>query len=318
MKRLGGFLPDLRAGERRLAVLMSANYFLLLLFYYLLKPARDSLFLVEISPAQLPLAYVLTALVAAPVTAAYARAGLKHRLDRLIALTTIVLMVNLVVLRWLIGVRQEWVFYLFYSWVGVAGGLTTSQFWLLANGVFDAAQAKRIFPLLGLGGIAGAFVGGEFTSFLISNLGLPTRDLILVSVLVLAAAGLFHRRIEAVAFDEEFAEVAGLRVAAVLHGLLALVALTVVTLIRIVGVILVIALLTIPAATARQWSDDLRRMMPLAVLLGALCTTGGLYLSYWLSRGFSIEVPTGPLIILLAAALFGGSSLLRGRTRIGL
>ena len=51
---------------------MGANYFLLLLFYYLLNPARDSLFLVELSPSQLPLVYILTALVAAPVTAAYA------------------------------------------------------------------------------------------------------------------------------------------------------------------------------------------------------------------------------------------------------
>ncbi len=190
---LGRILPDLRPGEGRLAVLMSANYFLLLLFYYLLKPARDSLFLVEISPAQLPLVYVLTALVAAPVTAAYARAGLKYRLDRLISLTLLILMINLVVLRWFIGFGQDWVYYLFYSWVGVAGGLTTSQFWLLANGVFDAAQAKRIFPLLGLGGIAGAFVGGEFTSYLIRTVGLPTQDLLLVSVLVLAGAGFFGR-----------------------------------------------------------------------------------------------------------------------------
>ncbi len=193
MNWLARFLPDLRSGERRLAVLMSANYFLLLLFYYLLKPARDSLFLVEISPEQLPLAYLLTALVAAPVTAAYARAGLRRRLDRLIALTILVLIVSLIVLRLLIDVRQDWVFYLFYSWVGVAGGLTTSQFWLLANGVFDASQAKRIFPLLGLGGIAGAFVGGEFTSFLILEVGLPTQDLLLVSCMVLAAVGIISR-----------------------------------------------------------------------------------------------------------------------------
>ncbi len=195
MNWLAGFLPDLRPGERRLAVLMSANYFLLLLFYYLLKPARDSLFLVEISPERLPLAYLLTALVAAPVTAAYARAGLRRRLDWLIALTIIILMVSLIVLRLLIDVRQDWVFYLLYGWVGVAGGLTTSQFWLLANGVFDAAQAKRVFPMLSLGGIAGAFVGGEFTSFLILELGLPTQDLLLVGCVVLAAVGLVSRQV---------------------------------------------------------------------------------------------------------------------------
>ena len=59
-----------------------------------------------------------------------------------------------------------------------------------ANGVFDAAQAKRIFPVLSLGGIVGAFTGGEITSFLVQNLGLATQDLLLVSAAVLALAGL--------------------------------------------------------------------------------------------------------------------------------
>lgn len=189
MLRLRGSLFDLRKGERTVALLMGANYYLLLLFYYLLKPARDSLFLVELTPERLPLVYVLTALVAAPVTAAYARAGMKHRLDRLILLTTIFLVLNLVGLYWLLPVGRAWVFYFFYAWVGVAGGLTTSQFWLQANGVFDAAQAKRIFPLLGLGGIAGAFTGGEVTSFLVVRMGLTTQGLLLVSAGVLALAG---------------------------------------------------------------------------------------------------------------------------------
>ncbi len=189
MPTLTGTLFDLRHGERKVALLMGANYYLLLLFYYLLKPARDSLFLVELNPSQLPLVYILTALVAAPVTAAYARAGMKRRLDRLIMLTTAVLVVNLLALYWLLPVGREWIIYLFYSWVGVAGGLTTSQFWLQANGVFDAAQAKRIFPILGLGGIAGAFSGGEITSFLVQQVGLETQDLLLVSAAVLALAG---------------------------------------------------------------------------------------------------------------------------------
>lgn len=190
MSALTGTLLDVRAGERRTVLLMGANYFLLLLFYYLLKPARDSLFLVELSPNQLPLVYILTALVAAPVTAAYARAGMKRRLDRLILLTTTVLFVNLIAMYFLIPTGWKGIIYLFYSWVGVAGGLTTSQFWLQANGVFDAAQAKRIFPVLGLGGIAGAFTGGEITSFLVQRLGLTTQDLLLVSAVVLAATGL--------------------------------------------------------------------------------------------------------------------------------
>ncbi len=189
MPTLTGTLLDLRRGERKAALLMGANNYLLLLFYYLLKPARDSLFLVELSPNQLPVVYMLTALIAAPVTAAYARAGVKRRLDRLIILTTAILVGHSIILYWLLPVGWDWVVYLFYSWVAVAGGLTTSQFWLQANGVFDAAQAKRIFPFLGLGGIAGAFTGGEITGFLVQQAGFATQDLLLVSAVVLALAG---------------------------------------------------------------------------------------------------------------------------------
>jgi len=186
-------LLDLRPGEGRLAALMALDYYLLLLFYYLLKPARDSLFLVEVEPSQLPLVYMATALVAAPVTAAYARAGMRRRLDRLLLLTTAFLCLSLVAMWWLVQLPHHWVYFLLYVWVGVAGGLTTSQFWLLANGMYDAGEAKRIFPILSIGGIAGAFTGGEVTSFLVDAWNLGTRDLLLVSAGVLAAAGFAAR-----------------------------------------------------------------------------------------------------------------------------
>ncbi len=193
MTWLKGPLVDIRSGELKLTSLMVANYFFLLFFYYLLKPARDSLFLTNLEPSHLPYVYILTALVAAPVTAAYARAGLKHRLDRLIMITTTILAVQLLLLWWLISVQQDWVFFIFYSWVAVAAGLTTSQFWLLANTVFDATEAKRLFPILGLGGIAGAFIGGELTSFLIDYGNLGTRDLLLVGFVVLLVSGIISR-----------------------------------------------------------------------------------------------------------------------------
>ncbi|PID81514.1 hypothetical protein CSB20_02605 [bacterium DOLZORAL124_64_63] len=176
---------ELRAGERRLAWLMTADYFALLLFNYLLKPARDSLFLHNLEPNLLPFVYILTALVAAPVTAAYARAGMRYRLDRLLAATSCVLALQLVLLWWILREPQPWFYFLFYAWVAMAASLVTSQFWLLANTIFDAQEAKRIFPLLGLGGIAGAFIGGETTGLLMERWPLGTRGLLLVAVGVL-------------------------------------------------------------------------------------------------------------------------------------
>lgn len=139
----------------------------------------------------------------------------------------------------------------------------------------------------------------------------------LVAALDLVVVGtvlLLFRRLRAVAFDEEFAWVIGVPVEVLFLLLLTLVALTVVVLIRVVGVILVIALLTIPAAVARHWTDRLSRMMALAVLTGAVSISAGLFLTFGLSSEFGIDLPTGPSIILLAAAVYAVSAVARSLT----
>jgi len=136
-----------------------------------------------------------------------------------------------------------------------------------------------------------------------------------LDLLILVAVLLFHRVFEAVCFDDEFAEVAGLPAEGVFLGLLALTALAIVTLIRVVGVILAIALLTIPAATARPWVESLRAMMLLSVALCAVSTVGGLLLAYGLSQGMGLSAPPGPLIILLAAFFYALSAAARAATQ---
>jgi len=71
-----------------------------------------------------------------------------------------------------------------------------------------------------------------------------------------------------------------------------------VVLIRVVGIILVIALLTIPAAMARQFTHDLRKMMLLAILFGAIFAFGGLWLS------FELDLASGATIVLLSGVVF--------------
>lgn len=132
-----------------------------------------------------------------------------------------------------------------------------------------------------------------------------------LDVAIGVAVAAFHRRFEAVCFDEEYAQVAGLPAEAFFLGLLALAALAIVTLIRVVGVILAIALLTMPAATARPWVTSLKGMMVLAVALCAASVTGGLLLSYGLSAGLDISLAPGPLVILLATAIYLASGALR-------
>jgi len=158
----------------------------------------------------------------------------------------------------------------------------------------------------------------DLLGFLFGNILLVSPGYVLLvgalDVLVVFVVFVLFRQLRAICFDEEFSWVVGVPVAPLFLLLLVLVALTVVTLIRVVGVILVIALLTIPAAIARQWTDHLFRMMLLSTAVGAVSIASGLFLTYALSSRYGLDLPTGPAIILLAAGLFGLSFVIR---RIG-
>jgi zinc transport system permease protein len=157
----------------------------------------------------------------------------------------------------------------------------------------------------------------DLMSYLFGSLLFVSWDYVLLVVALdlligLVVLGLF-KEFQAVSFDEEFSEVVGVRVERLFLALLVLIALGIVTLIRVVGVILVIALLTVPAAIARHWSDDLRSMMALATAVSVVCTGAGLFLSYALGSlpSGGISVPPGPVVILLATALYGVSATTR-------
>ena len=80
--------------------------------------------------------------------------------------------------------------------------------------------------------------------------------------------------------------------------LLCLTALTVVLLVTVVGIVMVIALLTLPAATAGQFTKRLWQMMVLASAFTIFFTTGGLALSY------GPDLPAGATTIVLAGAVY--------------
>ena len=71
---------------------------------------------------------------------------------------------------------------------------------------------------------------------------------------------------------------------------------TVVILIRVVGVVLVIAMLTIPAATAWQFSRRLKEIMLLSSILSVIFTIEGLWLSY------IFNIASGATIVLVSVA----------------
>lgn len=151
-------------------------------------------------------------------------------------------------------------------------------------------------------GLSPGYAPGLF-SYLFGNiLTVPSSDLLLMLILdvvIIAVVLLLYKEFLAVSFDEEFGTVVGIPTESLYLVLLCLVALTVVVLIRVVGVILVIALLTIPAAAARQFTYNLRLMMVLSVLFGIVFAVIGLWLSY------VSDLASGATIVLVSGASFG-------------
>jgi len=142
----------------------------------------------------------------------------------------------------------------------------------------------------------------DLLGYLFGNILLVTpADLIFMAALdtvIVIFVFMYYKQLLAVSFDEEFARVRGIKVEFLHTLLLCMVALTVVLLVKVVGLILMMALLTLPAATAMQFSRSLWRIMLLAIGFGALICTAGLALSYM------PDLPAGATMVITATALY--------------
>ena len=142
-----------------------------------------------------------------------------------------------------------------------------------------------------------------------SILTVSNSDILIMFVLdliIIATVFLFQREFLAISFDEEFSKVIGMPTELIYMLLLSLVALSVVVLIKVVGVILVIALLAIPAAITKQFTNNLKKLMILSIAAGMVFTTMGLWLSY------VFNLASGATIVMVLAGAFAITYYLKG------
>ena len=164
---------DVREGESVRAVLMQMNIFLLISTLLIVKPTVNALFLSKLGVEKLPIVFVLVAISAALVVTLYSRLLSRQSLEKIIIRTLVfsilVLLFFGIMLR--LNFLEGGILYLFYIFVSIFAVLSTSQFWILANLVFNAREAKRLFGFIGAGAIAGGIFGGYLTSLLAPFIG---------------------------------------------------------------------------------------------------------------------------------------------------
>ncbi|HEX5103372.1 MAG TPA: iron chelate uptake ABC transporter family permease subunit [Pirellulaceae bacterium] len=110
---------------------------------------------------------------------------------------------------------------------------------------------------------------------------------------------LLFKEFKLLCFDEGFAGSRGFPIVSLDLALMALIVIVTIVGLQAVGLILMIALLVIPAAAARFWTESMGRMVAVSAVLGAAGGQFGAALSALFSK-----LPSGAMIVLVCAAFF--------------
>lgn len=127
-------------------------------------------------------------------------------------------------------------------------------------------------------------------------------DAALMGALALGAIVLalgFHKELASLCFNDAFARASGSPVGLLDLGVMGVVVMVTIAGLQAVGLLLVVALLVIPAASARFWTDRLWRLAAISGAFGGVSGYAGAIASATLP-----QAPAGALIVLSAGSVF--------------
>jgi AAA family ATP:ADP antiporter len=178
-------LFDIRKNETKRVFLAFSMLLLVVGAITIVKAVRDALFLARFEVTQLSFIAVGLALVTSFVVSLYLKYATGVARNRLIGGTNSVVAASLAAIFFGLAMPAlsavlPWVLYI---WSSIFGVFMVMQFWLLANDLFDAREAKRLFGVVGAGAIVGGLLGGVASRGLATVIG--TRSLLLVAAAML-------------------------------------------------------------------------------------------------------------------------------------
>ena len=175
-------------------------------------------------------------------------------------------------------------------------------------GVFSSCGVALGLVLLSRGG---GFA--KYQSLLIGDiLSISAPELIALAVTLAVVAVVWllcFNQLHAVSISPALARSKGIPVGWLDNLFVVIIAVVVMLAIQWVGLLIINAMLILPAAAARNVAGSMRSYHLLALIFGLFSGVLGLFLSYFNA------VAAGPTIVLVAAALFFGTFLLRDKSR---
>jgi len=197
--RLRG-LARIEPGEGRALAWSCAYFFLLLSSYYVIRPLRDEMGLRGTDDA---LSWLFVGTLAGTVALNPLFGALVRRFPRQVFIPVVYHLLAATLLGFYILLRTMPadaalpVARVFFVWVSIFNLFAVSVFWGFMADIWSAAQGRRLFGLVGVGGTIGAITGGALTAGLAHALG--ATQLLLLAALLLEAAVLAVRRLTRIA-----------------------------------------------------------------------------------------------------------------------
>jgi len=184
---------QVRPGEGRRVALLFLQLLLASAVFVLGRTVRDTLFLSRYPIKYLPWMFVLYGVTSAATVVVYARFADRVARHRMIAATTAVGITTYTATWGLVRAGQTWIYPAFYVWAEVVANLFIVQFWTLANDLFDARAAKRLFGTVGSARVLGVVLVGLAAGAVVEIIG--TAQLLFVLAGLMAGIAVCAHRI---------------------------------------------------------------------------------------------------------------------------
>lgn len=136
---------------------------------------------------------------------------------------------------------------------------------------------------------------------------MTNRDVLYLTILCVATPTLIHmfwKELFAIMFDRRLAEADGLNTRPFVYFIIFLVGIVITLSLKLVGGLLIFALLFNTASTALQFLQEMKKIVVVSPIVGAVMCVSGLMIS------LVFDVPVGSCIVLVSTLIFAISVLL--------
>ncbi|MBL8952715.1 MAG: MFS transporter [Myxococcaceae bacterium] len=179
---LEAVLP-VRRGERQLTLALFLHSLFAVGAFLTGRTVRDALFLANMDKAALSWMYVASAVAVTATGLIYGPLASRIRRHTMALGSASLFAVMFLALWFVERTHAKWVYPALYVFVEVMGALVLVQFWTLANELFNAREAKRLYGLIGAGGTMANILIGLASARIATQFG--TASLLLMCAVLL-------------------------------------------------------------------------------------------------------------------------------------